>query len=78
MQQTGKASEAALEQQSAQPGFRRALVSRRTELEATLLAHQCGWRVLDEIRLRRVRLSLHSVLEALGTADPAEALIRAD
>jgi hypothetical protein len=76
MQQIRKASEAALEQTPAQPGFRRALVSRRTELEATLLAHQCGWRELDEVRLRRVRLSLHSVLEALGKRDPAEALIR--
>jgi hypothetical protein len=56
------------------PEFRRALVRRRTELEAKLLAHRCDWRVLDEIRLRRLRRSLSAVLEALGEPDPAEAL----
>ena len=52
------------------------LVRRRSELEAKLLAHRLGWRRLDEIRLRRTRHTLKSVLEALGQEDPAEALLR--
>jgi len=58
-----------------QPEFRRTLIRQRTELEARLLAHRSGWRVMDEIRLRRFELSLITVLEALGEPDPAEALI---
>ncbi len=56
---------------------RRALVHRRSALEARLLAHQCGWRQLDEVRLRRLRRSLTGVLEALGGEDPARALLAA-
>ena len=55
---------------------RRALVRRRTDLEAVLIAHRCGWRTLDEIRLTRTRRALASVLKSLGVPDPAEALIR--
>ena len=55
---------------------RRALVRRRTELEARLIAHRCGWRTLDDIRLRRVRRSLAGVLRALGAPDPAELLMQ--
>ena len=57
---------------------RRTLVRRRTELEARLIAHRCGWRQLDEVRLQRLYRALASTLEALGDRDPAEMLIAGD
>ncbi len=58
------------------PGARRSLVFARTELEAALLAHRCGWQTLDDIRLKKLELALKAVLRELGQPDPAEALIR--
>ena len=52
-----------------------ALVALRTQLEAKLLAHRCGWQVLDDIRVRKLELALKAVLAELGQPDPAEALI---
>ncbi len=52
------------------------LVRRRSTLEARLLAHRCGWRTLDDLRLRRLERSLKNVLKALGGNDPAVKLIR--
>lgn len=64
--------------QTAEPeeNDRRKLVRRRTELEARLIAHRCGWQILDDIGLKRTRRSLASVLKSLGAPDPAQALIR--
>jgi len=53
-----------------------ALVALRTQLEAKLLAHRCGWRTLDDIRVKKLELALQAVLAELGQPDPAEALIR--
>ena len=52
------------------------LVTLRTQLEAKLLAHRCGWRTLDDIRVKKLELALTAVLAELGQPDPAEALIR--
>ena len=54
----------------------KALVALRTELEAKLLAHRCGWQALDDIRVKKLELALKAVLAELGQPDPAEALIR--
>ena len=53
-----------------------ALVARRTQLEAKLLAHRCGWQALDDIRVKKLELALQAVLAELGQPDPAEGLIR--
>jgi hypothetical protein len=53
-----------------------ALVALRTQLEAKLLAHRCGWRTLDDIRVKKLELALQAVLAELGQPDPAEELIR--
>jgi hypothetical protein len=53
-----------------------ALVALRTQLEAKLLAHRCGWQSLDDIRVKKLELALKAVLAELGQPDPAEALIR--
>ena len=53
-----------------------ALVALRTQLEAKLLAHRCGWQALDDIRVKKLELALKAVLAELGQPDPAEALIR--
>ena len=53
-----------------------ALVALRTQLEAKLLAHRCGWQALDDIRVKKLELALQAVLAELGQPDPAEALIR--
>ena len=53
-----------------------ALVALRTQLEAKLLAHRCGWQPLDDIRVRKLELALKAVLAELGQPDPAEELIR--
>ena len=53
----------------------RALIALRTELEAKLLAHRCGWQAMDDIRLKKLELALKAVLGELGQPDPAEALI---
>ena len=52
-----------------------ALVALRTQLEAKLLAHRCGWQVMDDIRVKKLELALKAVLAELGSPDPAEALI---
>ena len=52
-----------------------ALIALRTQLEAKLLAHRCGWQALDDIRVKRLELALKAVLAKLGSPDPAEALI---
>ena len=57
------------------PRNERALVALRTQLEAKLLAHHCGWQVLDDIRVKKLELGLKAVLGELGQPDPAEALI---
>ncbi len=53
-----------------------ALIALRTQLEAKLLAHRCGWQTLDDIRIKKLELALKAVLAELGQPDPAEALIR--
>lgn len=53
-----------------------ALVALRSQLEAKLLAHRCGWQALDDIRVKKLELALKAVLAELGQPDPAEALIR--
>ena len=53
-----------------------ALVALRSQLEAKLLAHRCGWQSLDDIRVKKLELALKAVLAELGQPDPAEALIR--
>ena len=53
-----------------------ALVALRTQLEAKLLAHRCGWQALDDIRVKKLELALKAVLAELGQPDPAEELIR--
>lgn len=53
-----------------------ALIALRSQLEAKLLAHRCGWQSLDDIRLRKLELALKAVLGELDQPDPAEALIR--
>lgn len=52
------------------------LVALRTQLEAKLLAHRCGWQSLDDIRVKKLELALKAVLAEIGHRDPAEALIR--
>ena len=52
-----------------------ALIALRTQLEAKLLAHRCGWQALDDIQVKRLELALKAVLAKLGSPDPAEALI---
>ena len=52
-----------------------ALVALRTQLEAKLLAHRCGWQEMDDIRVKKLELALKAVLAELGAPDPAEALI---
>ena len=52
-----------------------ALVALRTQLEAKLLAHRCGWQEIDDIRVKKLELALKAVLAELGSPDPAEALI---
>ena len=39
-----------------------ALIALRTQLEAKLLAHRCGWQALDDIRVKRLELALKAVL----------------
>jgi hypothetical protein len=53
-----------------------ALVALRSQLEAKLLAHRCGWQSLDDIRVKKLELALKAVLAELGQPDPAEVLIR--
>ena len=45
-------------------------VSRRSALEAKLLAHHCGWLQLDEIRVRKLRRDLARLLDEMGSDDP--------
>lgn len=52
-----------------------ALIALRSQLEAKLLAHRCGWQRLDDIRVKKLELALKAVLVQLGQPDPAEALI---
>ena len=54
----------------------RALVALRTQLEAKLLAHRCGWQTADDLRVKKLELALKAVLGELGQPDPADALIR--
>jgi hypothetical protein len=46
------------------------LVGRRTELEAKLLAHRCGWLASDEIKVRKLERALAEVLAEIGRDDP--------
>ena len=52
------------------------LVALRTQLEAKLLAHRCGWQAMDDIRVKKLELALKAVLAEIGQPDPAEELIR--
>ena len=47
----------------------RALIRRRTDLEAKLLAWRAGWIDLDELRVRKLQRELHAVLTELQTQD---------
>ena len=48
----------------------RPALSRRSALEAKLLAHHCGWLQLDEIRVRKLRRDLARLLDEMGSDDP--------
>ncbi len=53
-----------------------ALIQRRTELEARLLAYRCGWRAHDEMQVVRLTRALARVLDELGQEDrQARALV---
>ena len=47
----------------------KAVVRRRSELEAKLLAYRCGWLARDEIRIRKLERELDLVLKRIGTDD---------